>query len=362
MSRYNASMPFDPNWEFEDLVLRLNQIYWPGSMSSGRARNELMRAWALCAGRERAQREVEAAVARHGSRNQLLQVLRIARASLVEYEAFLATIPERPAFPTDAPGLRTAFEALAAEGQLAFLKVAAELLQNPDLLGRLAEPETGQLTVLVASALRAFDLRIAVDELAALLDGGEVLERVYQDWCDRHSWAFGNAHVLRDDVRRLDDGNIVDMLLPDLVGFRDIIELKRPDEELLCWDRSHRSYYFSSQTSKAIGQVHKYIDKLHDVARDGLAGHPHIVAYHPHARIVIGRSHDWELEKTRALRGLNERLHGVSVMTYDHLLGSARQLLATIGVIGPRDLPSEPTRTEAAAAEESPEATRAEVE
>ena len=29
-------------------------------------------------------------------------------------------------------------------------------------------------------------------------------------------------------------------------------------------------------TDTAIGQVHKYIDKLHDVAREGLAGYPHI--------------------------------------------------------------------------------------
>lgn len=292
----------------------------------------MIRAWALCVGRQRAKRELLAAIHRYGSRNQLIQVLHISRASLKDYETFLETVPERGTLPTDAPALRAAFDRLASDGQLAFLKVAAELLQNPNLLHRLAARESGQLTMLVGTALRAFDLRVAVDELVTLLGDGAVHERVYQDWCDRHSWAFGNAHVLRDDVRRLDSENIVDMLLPDLVGHRDIVELKRPDEDVLCWDRSHRTFYFSAPTSKAIGQVHKYIDKLHDVAREGLAGYPHIVAYHPHARIVIGRSHDWSDEKTRALRGLNDRLHGVAIMTYDHLLAQAQQVLATVGV------------------------------
>jgi hypothetical protein len=165
-----------------------------------------------------------------------------------------------------------------------------------------------------------------------MLDGGVVLEQAYQDWCDRHSWAFGNAYVLRDGVRRLDPENVVDLLLADVVGFRDIIELKRPDADVVCWDRSHRTYYLSAACSRAIGQVHKYMDRFHEIARDGLAGHPHVVAYHPHATIVIGRSTSWSEAETRALHGLNERLHGVTIITYDHLLMRARQVMATIRV------------------------------
>lgn len=291
--------PFDPTWEFEKLVLNLNDSYSPGSVSSGRARNALIQAWAICVGRQRAKRELYAAISRYGSRNQLKNVIRISRKSLRSYEAFLKSVPDRGAIPTDAPALREAFDALTSDGQLAFLKVAAEMLQDPKQLRRLAEPASGQLTVLLRTALRVFDLRTAVDELAALLNSGEVHENVYQDWCDKHSWAFGNTHVLRDDVRRIDSANIVDIMLPDVVGHRDLVELKRPDEEVLRFDQSHRTFYFSAPTSKAIGQVHKYMDKLHDIARGDLVNHPHIVAYHPHARIVIGRSRDWDDDRTR---------------------------------------------------------------
>jgi hypothetical protein len=324
--------PFDPAWEFETLVLKLNKQHFPGSVSSGKTRNALIRAWALCVGRQRANTELHEAIARYGSRNQLIRVIHIARSTLVEYERFLQDIPERGVLPQDAPALRRAFNNLSLDGQSDFLRVSAELLRDPSLLRRLAHGSNDQIASLLGGALRTFDLSIAVDELADYLDGEFVREQVYQDWCDRHSWAFGNTHVLRDDVRRLDSENVVDMLLPDMVGFRDIVELKRPDEVVLCWDRSHRTHYLSAGCSRAVGQVHKYMDRLHELAREGLVGHPHIVAYHPHATVVIGRSKNWSDAKTRALHGLNERLHGVSVITYDHLLARARRLLATVRV------------------------------
>ena len=52
-----------------------------------------------------------------------------------------------------------------------------------------------------------------------------------------------------------------------------------------------------------------------------------MVAYHPRATIVIGRSHGWTDEQQRALHGLNRRLHGISVMTYDHLLAQGERLI-----------------------------------
>lgn len=165
------------------------------------------------------------------------------------------------------------------------------------MLVRLAETDTGHVGKLLGGALRAYDLSLAVKQLEDFLEGGVSDESRYQDWCEQHSWAFGNAHVLRDDVRRLDQASIVDILLPDLVGYRDILELKRPDHVVLAWDRSHKSHYFSVDASRALGQVHKYLDRLQELARDGLSAAPDIVAYHPHATIVIGRSQAWSKEQ-----------------------------------------------------------------
>ena len=76
-------------------------------------------------------------------------------------------------------------------------------------------------------------------------------------------------------------------------GYRDIVELKRPDMRVLLYDEDHRNFYFSADVSRAIGQCHRYLDVLHEVAAQGLLDHPEIVAYHPRRIIVIGRSARW---------------------------------------------------------------------
>jgi len=121
------------------------------------------------------------------------------------------------------------------------------------------------------------------------------------------------------------------MLLPTVIaGYRDLVELKRPDMDVLRYDRAHRNYYWSADVSRAIGQCHRYLDILHEVAANGLRDHPEIVAYHPRAIIVIGRSNDWQASQLRALHGLNHRLTSVTVMTYDQLLAQGERLLSIV--------------------------------
>jgi hypothetical protein len=116
--------------------------------------------------------------------------------------------------------------------------------------------------------------------------------------------------------------------LPNVIaGYRDIVELKRPDKDVLLYDPAHKNHYFSAEVSKAIGQCHRYLDILHEAAKHGLLDHKEVVAYHPRATIVIGRSNGWDEEQQRALHGLNRRLHGITVMTYDHLLAQGERLL-----------------------------------
>jgi hypothetical protein len=150
-------------------------------------------------------------------------------------------------------------------------------------------------------------------------------------WCEKHSWAFGNVYAMRDDVREIALGDSVDGLLALTGnGLRDIFELKRPDMHAILLDKTHKSYHWSSDASKAIGQCHRYLDALHEGASRGLRDHPEIAAYHPRAIIVLGRSNDWQSDKLRALHGLNARLHSISVMTYDQLLAQAMQLLSSL--------------------------------
>ncbi|AWH51634.1 hypothetical protein C1925_16245 [Stenotrophomonas sp. SAU14A_NAIMI4_5] len=98
------------------------------------------------------------------------------------------------------------------------------------------------------------------------------------------------------------------------------------DMDVLLYDRARNNFYFSADVSKAVGQRRRYLDMLHDFADKGLRDHEEVVAYHPRATIVIGRSHDWTDEQQRAFHGLNRRMHGITVMTYEHLLAQGERL------------------------------------
>lgn len=204
-----------------------------------------------------------------------------------------------------------------------------KVLSSSEIVQHLAETElSDELLGAFRGAIRLSEMRSAVSQLRQYLDSGEDDERVYQRWCEAHSWAFGNAYVMRDEVREISTGDRLDLLLPTVIsGYRDIVELKRPDMPVLLYDQAHRNYYFSADVSRAIGQSHRYLDVLHEVAANGLRDHPEIVAYHPRGIVVIGRSEEWSEDQLKALHGLNRRLTSLTVMTYDQLLGQGERLV-----------------------------------
>lgn len=206
-------------------------------------------------------------------------------------------------------------------------------LSQPGVVEHLRGVELGsEFASALRGAIRLSEMRAAVAELRELLASGDHSEVSYQRWCEEHSWAFGSAYVMRDKVREIAPGDKLDMLLPAVIsGYREIVELKRPDMAVLKWDDRHRNYYFAAEVSKAIGQCHRYLDVLHKVAAQGLEDHPEIVAYHPRAIIVIGRSEDWGPDRARALHGLNHRLSGVVIMTFDQLLAQGERLIEILG-------------------------------
>lgn len=204
-----------------------------------------------------------------------------------------------------------------------------KVLSQAELVEHLVNTElTHELTTALRGAVRLNEMRSAVAELRSNLSRGEAGEQTYQIWCEKHCWAFGNAYVVRDEVRAVSTGDNLDLILPCVIaGYRDIVELKRPDMEVLLYDKAHKNFYFSADVSKAVGQCHRYLDILHEAADNGLLDHREVVAYHPRATIVIGRSNIWSEEQQRALHGLNRRMHGITVMTYDHLLAQGERLL-----------------------------------
>ncbi|RPK39924.1 Shedu anti-phage system protein SduA domain-containing protein [Streptomyces sp. ADI93-02] len=221
---------------------------------------------------------------------------------------------------------------LSGQDPIAVGKAIAPLVANEEVLRSLADTADGaDLLKDVQSSVRLTELSLAIEQLRVNLDGGETKEQCYQEWCERHGWVFGNVYTMRDEVRTIALGDSVDGLLAQTAnGFRDIFELKRPSMTVIRYDEAHKSWYWGRDVSMAIGQCHRYLDALHEGAANGLRDHPEVVAYHPRAILVIGRSHDWPADQIKALHGLNARLHGISVMTYDQLLAQAEQLFATL--------------------------------
>jgi Domain of unknown function (DUF4263) len=215
----------------------------------------------------------------------------------------------------------------AAPGEL--VRAVLQLLGRRDVLDRFAREDLGeQILSALQGSIRLQELRTAVTQLREMLDGGVVEEQPYQEWCTRHSWAFGNAHTVPDDIRRVSRTDDVDILMPRvLTGYRDIVELKRPDHPVLLLDRSRHNFFWSRPASEAIGQCAEYIEHLAADADRGLRGRPEIVASHPRATIVIGRSRDWAEGGYRALSRLNNHLVGITVMTYDQLLAQGDELI-----------------------------------
>lgn len=222
---------------------------------------------------------------------------------------------------------------VSSESSLSLDQVAraiSDLLQTDGIVEHLVGVDLGaELAHALRTDLRLGELHEAVSELATYLRRGTADESIYQGWCERHSWAFGNAYVVNDQVRSISAGDRIDLLLPrSLGGFRDLIELKRPDMRILVYDSSHRSWHWSAEVSRAIGQCHRYLDVLHsEVGLSGIRDAPDVIAYHPRATVVIGRSERWSEQQHQALHGLNRRLADISVISYDHLLAQARQTL-----------------------------------
>ena len=207
-------------------------------------------------------------------------------------------------------------------------KAVISILENEDIAANIdAVDFSDDLAFAFRNSMRIKSLIKAMTELKDALDVNDS-EQFFQDWCESNGWIFGNQYILKDDERRISRNDNVDFLAASVIsGFRDIIEIKKPSFAVLNYDASHDSFYFSAEISKAIGQCHRYLDVFSEDAVRGLRDNPEIVAYHPRATIVVGRSNDWDDDKHRALHGLNSRLSGISVLTYDHLLTQGSRLI-----------------------------------
>jgi hypothetical protein len=178
--------------------------------------------------------------------------------------------------------------------------------------------------------------KAALIEFSASLSDKSKLERnFWQSFLEKNKWMFGLSYVLPLNEKRLDINNTADYLFQSDDGFVDIIEIKHPHHPF--WQKNSKGEYIkyrdylqiSDELKGCITQSVNYIFQLEkkfcDIDWQRANGCEAPVK--PTCTVIIGRSNDWGIEEKTAFRLLNDSLHGVRVITFDHLYDRADRLL-----------------------------------
>ncbi len=170
----------------------------------------------------------------------------------------------------------------------------------------------------------------AVREFETML-GQDLVEQKWQEWLQRNEWVLGSEFVRILDEREIDISNITDYLMQAYDGFLDIVEIKRPDGNLLFWANAqdHGNYVPSTDLIKAVTQATKYIYEVEREANSVkfLERVDNVKTIKPRCILIFGRSNDWNNEQKEAFRILNSSYHNMTIMTYDHVLLRAKKIL-----------------------------------
>ena len=154
-------------------------------------------------------------------------------------------------------------------------------------------------------------------------------EHYWQEWFENNKWMLGSdfAHII--DERVIDSDNIADYIIQAFDGFIDLVEIKKPDVGAFWASKlDHGNYIPSGDLVKAITQCLNYLRAIEEQSNN----HKFIVntgskVIKPRCTLIFGRSNDWNNEQKEAYRVLNGAYNQLSIMTYDHLLDRAKNVL-----------------------------------
>ena len=159
----------------------------------------------------------------------------------------------------------------------------------------------------------------------------DLLEKDWQKWFESNSWVLGSQFVRILDERSIDTENISDFLMEAYDGFLDVVEIKRPNGGLQFWapNQDHGNYVPSTDLIKAVTQASRYIYEVEREANsvkflEKVGG---VKTVKPRCVLIFGRSNNWDSEQIEAYRIMNANYHNLSILTYDHVLTRARQMV-----------------------------------
>ncbi len=179
----------------------------------------------------------------------------------------------------------------------------------------------------------------ALDEFkTSLLDFNKKERDYWQPFLEKNRWMFGLSYFVLLDESKIDLWDTADYLFESEDGFIDIVEIKHPHIDFWQKDsagnyKKYRNFLQHSEELKgAITQATNYIFQIEkkfsdpDWCRKNKCETP----VKPKCTVVFGRSDQWKLEEKTAFRLLNDSLHGVEVITFDHLYNRALRILNSL--------------------------------
>jgi|GEM_PF-774363 len=145
-------------------------------------------------------------------------------------------------------------------------------------------------------------------------------ESVYQKFLKNHFWIFGLEYVSAKSQKQAGAKNRPDFSLERYDKFRDIVEIKRPHDEVFV--KKANRYHQGQKLKEALAEVMDYVDYFLTHINDEIVEFGETY-YKPRAIIVIGRTKEFG-EKVRQL---NSFLHRIEVVTYDELIERAEKII-----------------------------------
>ncbi len=166
-------------------------------------------------------------------------------------------------------------------------------------------------------------------------------ENFWQKFLKENDWIFGSACVEIIKERRLGIHHTTDFPIKAYGGFMDIAEIKRPG--LAFWTMSAKGGHYkyrgkfltpNPELQGAIAQTTSYILQAEKSVNDKefIDDHQGVVPLKPRGLVIHGRSNKWGEEEWKAFRLLNDELHNIQILTFDHLLQQAERMLAVMQV------------------------------
>ncbi len=205
-----------------------------------------------------------------------------------------------------------------------FVQKVVTSFRTPAEQQLLVEAKKDDVKNLYAAVTHAKNKR-ALEDLEKLV-ADNATEGLFQSWFQANTWAFGIDYLEVYDTSRIGIHSDSDFIAKSLDQYADLIELKRPNMPLLLHDPSHDDYYPSSDLSKVIGQSVHYLHTM-ESNRSMLQEEDEITVLKPRIKIIAGLTDQFSDKQKRALRLLNNGLHGIEIISYDQVIARAKKLI-----------------------------------